>query len=83
VHTKRPWLLPMAMAAICAASQDPKTVSFEVASVAPNRETSPGRERLQVNPGGLSLMKASLWFCIQWAYNVRPDQVSGPTGCAP
>jgi uncharacterized protein (TIGR03435 family) len=68
----------MAMAAICVASQDGKSLSFEVASAAPNRETSPGRERLQVNPGGLSLMKASLWFCIQWAYDVRSDQVSGP-----
>jgi uncharacterized protein (TIGR03435 family) len=57
-----------------------KLPSFEVASVTANHENTPdpGHERLHVNPGSLSLMNASLRFCVQWAYGVPEYQLSGP-----
>jgi len=51
--------------------------SFEVASVKPNPDGR-GREQVAVSPGGITLRKASLGFCMQWAYEVRRDQITGP-----
>ena len=72
------WLLTVMMAAICGMAQDDMTLSFDVASVKANVENSLSRERLHVSPGGVSLLNASLSFCVQWAYDIRRDQVSGP-----
>ena len=68
----------LALAAHAPAQTPDKLPSFEVASVKESLDANGNRERLRMDPGGLSLTDASLSFCIRWAYNVRSDQVSGP-----
>lgn len=63
--------------------QTAKTAAFDVASVRPSQLSNAGgegsrRENIQVEPGNLSMRNVSLSSCIQWAYDVRPYQVSGP-----
>lgn len=50
---------------------------FDVASVKPNPE-SRGREQVESSPITLTIRKASLAFCIHWAYDLRRDQIFGP-----
>ncbi len=50
---------------------------FDVASVKPNPEGR-GREQVESSPITLTMRKASLGFCIHWAYDVRRDQIVGP-----
>lgn len=63
----------------CAFSQ----ARFDVASVKPSNLFNPSgevnrRERIVATPGSLSMYNVSLSSAIQWAYNVRDYQVSGP-----
>jgi uncharacterized protein (TIGR03435 family) len=56
---------------------------FSVASIKPSQLAhaggeGSGREQVAISPTGVTLTNASLSFCVQWAYNVRPWQVSGP-----
>jgi uncharacterized protein (TIGR03435 family) len=62
----------------CAAAVHGQT-AFEVASV---KLTSPdvrGREQVEPSPGGLTIEKMSLRSCIAWAYQLRRDQLEGPS----
>jgi len=57
--------------------------AFEVASIKPSAVARAGGEgsrwpRVSFTPTSLTLQNAGLAFCIQWAYNVRFYQVSGP-----
>ena len=52
--------------------------SFEVASVKSNPSGGRGREQIQTTPISLTMRNISLAVCIQWAYEVRRDQVAGP-----
>src|SRR5581483_10438235 len=57
--------------------------AFEVASVRPSPVANSGgegarRESIQADPGALSMRNVSLSSSIQWAYDVRPYQISGP-----
>jgi uncharacterized protein (TIGR03435 family) len=71
--------IALALAApICA-----QAPAFEVASVKPdkvgtNEGPGRGREISEVTPGGISMRNVRLSSCIQWAYNVKSYQVSGP-----
>jgi uncharacterized protein (TIGR03435 family) len=61
--------------------------SFEVASVKPNTTAHAGgegseRENISSTPGGLTMRNVSLRTGIQWAYEVRGYQVSGPAWLA-
>jgi len=60
--------------AACAYSQDQ---SFNVASIKPNPNPR-GRPKIEVTPGGLTITPASLSYLIQWAYNIRRDQIVSP-----
>ena len=51
---------------------------FEVASVKSIGE-GPSREQPQTTPTSLTIRDASLAFFIQWAYDVRRDQINHPT----
>jgi uncharacterized protein (TIGR03435 family) len=56
---------------------------FDVASIKPSqfarsRVEGSRRERVTVSPTGVILGNVSLSYCIQWAYNVKFYQVSGP-----
>ena len=67
----------------CGASGQPAPPVFEVASVKPSSLARTGgegsdRESIAGNPGGLTMRNVSLRSGIQWAYNVRGYQVSGP-----
>ena len=55
-------------------SADP---TFDVASVKLN-SAGRGREQVLVSPSGVSIRNAYLRFLIQWAYDVRRDQVLLP-----
>ena len=76
------WMMLAALAAGSLTAQNDKAV-FEVASVRPSaiakagREGS-GRENIQAEPGSVTMRNVSLSSSIQWAYDVRPYQVSGP-----
>jgi uncharacterized protein (TIGR03435 family) len=57
--------------------------SFDVASIRPSQATRAGgegsaRESVTVSPTTVALRNATLSFFIQWAYDVRFHQVSGP-----
>jgi uncharacterized protein (TIGR03435 family) len=63
--------------------QAAKTPSFDVASVRSSPIAKAGgegsrRENIQSEPGSLTMRNVSLSSCIQWAYDVRPYQVTGP-----
>src|SRR5579864_8264422 len=65
------------------AGQGTKTAAFDVASVRPSEiaiASGEGsrREEIHAEPGSLSMRNVSLSSCIQWAFEVRPYQVSGP-----
>lgn len=55
---------------------------FDVASVRrsvlPNGERERGREEISSNPGGVTLHNVTLSSALQWAYGVKPYQVTGP-----
>lgn len=58
-------------------------LAFDVASIKPSAAAraggeASGRERVSWAPNSLTLQNAGLGFCIQWAYNVKFYQVSGP-----
>ncbi|MDQ1474110.1 MAG: hypothetical protein QOJ99_5590, partial [Bryobacterales bacterium] len=57
--------------------------AFDVASIKPGHMAhaggeGSGRESVAISPNGVTLNNASLSFCLQWAWNVRFYQVSGP-----
>lgn len=63
--------------------QGPQPASFDVASVRPSQIGKAGgegnrRENIQAEPGSLIMRNVSLASCIQWAYNAKQYQVSGP-----
>jgi uncharacterized protein (TIGR03435 family) len=71
------------MTAMVSASQPIPQLAFDVASIKPSRIAraggeGSGRERVTVTPDSVTIENGSLSFCIQWAYNVRFYQVSGP-----
>ncbi|MBZ5668011.1 MAG: TIGR03435 family protein, partial [Acidobacteriia bacterium] len=59
-----------------------KSPAFDVASVRPSQGAGSGlqgrRENIETAPGSLIMRNASLASCIQWAYDVKPYQLSGP-----
>jgi uncharacterized protein (TIGR03435 family) len=65
-------------------AQTPSTrVEFEVASVKPSQLSNPNgernrRENISADPGSLTMRNVSLKSAIQWAYDVKEVQVSGP-----
>ena len=61
-----------------AAVQSGSDLSFDVASVK-SIGTGPGREQLQSTPTSLTIRNVTLTFCIQWAYDVRRDQIMRPS----
>lgn len=57
--------------------------AFDVASVKPNLTSRGGgegsrREKIDHSPGSLNLQNVSFKSAVQWAYNVKDSQVSGP-----
>jgi uncharacterized protein (TIGR03435 family) len=69
----------------CVAFGQPAAASraFDVASVRPSQLAKSGgkidlRESVEPTPGSLTMRKVSLSSCIQWAYEVKRYQVSGP-----
>ncbi|MGO9255160.1 MAG: TIGR03435 family protein [Bryobacteraceae bacterium] len=61
----------------------PPTAAFDVASIAPSQTArrggeGSGRERISWTPTGVTLENASLAASIQWAYQVKFYQTSGP-----
>lgn len=54
--------------------------SFDVASVRPSKIVGEGgrREKIDVNPGTVSLRNVSLKTAIRWAYHVMDYQITGP-----
>src|SRR5271165_795102 len=57
--------------------------SFEVASVkasslAKAADKRALEEHIEPEPNGLTMTSVSLRSCMQWAYDVRPFQISGP-----
>ena len=56
--------------------------AFDVASVKPAVVAASGegrfREDIQATPGSLAMRNVTMASAIQWAYNVKPFQVSGP-----
>jgi uncharacterized protein (TIGR03435 family) len=69
-----------AVLAVCGAVHAQKAPAFEVASVKPagNIEPAFGNERIVAHPGSLTMSNVRLRTCIQWAYDVRDYQISGP-----
>src|SRR5437868_4829523 len=70
-----------------ASGQTAPAPAFEVASVKPGLLAREGgkdgkrdgkRERIDHTPGSLTMRNVSMSSCIQWAYDVRSYQVSGP-----
>jgi uncharacterized protein (TIGR03435 family) len=60
--------------------------AFEVASIRPSssagnglNEYNNGRQLFRTSPGTLTIQGASLLICIQWAYDVPPFQIEGPS----
>ena len=70
-------LLALTLSTVARAQSPNPSPAFEVASVKPNPDAR-GREVVDVSPIGVALHKASLGFCLQWAYSLRLDQVAGP-----
>src|ERR1700732_2290797 len=67
----------------CAGFSQPAPPAFEVASVKPSLTGRAGgegsrRERVDHTPGSLTMRNVSMKSCIQWAYDVKSFQVSGP-----
>jgi uncharacterized protein (TIGR03435 family) len=59
------------------------TDAFSAASIKPSQlyragGEGSGQEHVAFSPTGVTLTNASLSFCMQWAYNVRFYQISGP-----
>jgi uncharacterized protein (TIGR03435 family) len=59
--------------------QSAATPSFEVASIRPDPDNR-GLQQVEVSPRSLTIKKGSLSFMMQWAYNVRRDQIINPVG---
>ncbi len=69
--------------ASCAAfGQAPAAPAFDVASVKllkmSDIEKAKARDSIESSPGGLTMRNVSLRLCLQWAYDVKDYQVSGP-----
>src|SRR5579864_5159273 len=71
-------IIPVAIACISAAlGQAP---SFDVASIHSTKGVGEGRrrEKIDINPGTVTMTNVSLKSAIRWAYHVMDYQVSGP-----
>src|SRR5260370_32828399 len=67
----------------CAAFGQSTQPAFEVASVKPSLIGRAGgegsrREKVDHTPGSITMRNASMKSCIQWAYDVKSFQVTGP-----
>jgi uncharacterized protein (TIGR03435 family) len=65
-----------------AAAPEPRQLSFEAASVKPvaaglTGYESTSRSRVEYTPSRLTMSNVDLNDCIQWAYGIREDQISG------
>ena len=65
---------------IAAAAQEP---AFDVASITPSQTArwggeGSGREHIVWTPAGVTIENASLAMMVEWAWQVKPYQVSGP-----
>jgi uncharacterized protein (TIGR03435 family) len=66
-------------AAACAFPQTPNAPPFEVASIkATHYDGGPLRVTGRFDPDGINFSQVTLRLCIQRAYGVKPNQVSGP-----
>jgi uncharacterized protein (TIGR03435 family) len=80
-------VLACVMASVCSVGfgQAPKAeAEFEVASIKPSVLSNPNnrernrRENITVEPGSLIMRNVSMRSALQWAYDIKPYQVSGP-----
>jgi len=72
------------LAAAGAWAQAPSTPAFDVASVKPSELARMGgegarRDKIQTTPGSLTMTNVTMTVAIQWAYHIKPFQVSGPS----
>src|SRR5580698_7493372 len=75
-------LLPLIAFLFTAASQS-QPVAFEAASIKPSATTAyegGSRSKVEYTPIRLTMTNVNLNDCIQWAYSVREDQISGANG---
>jgi uncharacterized protein (TIGR03435 family) len=63
--------------------QAPAGPAFDVASVKASKMTGveggKGRDSIESSPAGLTMRNVSLSSCLQWAYDIKEYQVSGPS----
>jgi len=72
-------LMPL-IALLFTAAQQPQPATFEAASIKPSAMTpyeGGSRSKVEYTPIRLTMSKVDLNDCIQWAYAVREDQISG------
>ncbi|HVZ16073.1 MAG TPA: TIGR03435 family protein [Terriglobales bacterium] len=67
-------LLLIATAGFAQSGENP---SFDVATIRPSQEEG-RRSVLGVNPGNLVMRGYDLSRCLQWAYEMQPEQIEGP-----
>jgi uncharacterized protein (TIGR03435 family) len=73
------------LASYAASGQSPAaSPAFDVASIKPSQLARAGgqgsrRENIQPTPGSLAMHNVTLASAIQWAYQVKPFQISGPS----
>jgi uncharacterized protein (TIGR03435 family) len=70
------------LTAVVASGQPAAQPAFEVASVKkssfPGMGEGRGRPTVKTTPGSLSMRNSSFKSCVQWAYNLKDYQVTGP-----
>jgi uncharacterized protein (TIGR03435 family) len=68
----------LALAMPAAAFAQSPAPAFDAASIRAN--TQPGDPEVQETPGSLVMRKQSLFLLVQWAYDLAPAQIDGPSG---
>lgn len=63
------------LTSVAAFAQTAPAPAFEVAAIKPGQ---PGRESVEVVPGGVTMRNTRLRACIRWAYAVQDFQIAGP-----
>lgn len=76
-------MLLLLIAVLVQAPQDTRVLSFDVASVKTSTFGKSGmegttRSRVDTTPKSVTLRNVTLGDCLQWAYNVKSYQISGP-----
>src|SRR5260370_28818176 len=68
------------IAMVCISAVLGQAPSFDVASIHSTKSVGEGRrrEKIDINPGTVTMTNVSLKSAIRWAYHIMDYQVSGP-----